>query len=742
MLLPLILFFNEIMIFCSDKPFTLLRNTGLLFILLLAIQSRSYSQSCACEQPENCAPCDGGLTSLTLRYVGWGIGLRYSVTDGSGNVGNGFLINNTFTVNSRNDNQPFRGGVITVRVIVIVGNQIVATETINTSCEDPVYQGDIIGNFRVIAARSLDGGVICCAESTADNLPPQISSCPADINIALNSGCTAPVDWDEPYATDECGVDSFTSSHEPEDDFPVGTTRVTYTARDNAGNESTCSFNVIVTDHIAPEFSNCDKSKIKVDTDGACSVAVNWIPPIATDNCSISSLTSNYNPGDIFSEGKTTVTYTATDNSGNTATCSFDVQVKVKGSEAIRGCVDDIVVSAGADCSSSVTWEAPEANCSLSLTSNYNSGDSFPIGTTEVVYTASDDDGEIAACSFTVTVVDESAPVFSACPNDIFLNKNQGCEITASWVVPPVTDNCDQQLIIQASHAPGQVFPTGITEVSYSATDESGLTSSCSFNVVVNEVPALNISNCPEDIIVTGNNNCEVVATWATPRLENICTNANLVSNYESGDVFPLGTTEVIYTATDDVGNRSTCSFNVIVENGAAPIISNCPANIKVEANSEGMAEVEWDMPETIVTCGSAELLSSHNPGDLFPIGTTEVVYTLKSDLNENITCSFDVIVIEEEFELNVQRIVTPNNDNYNDEWILEGISGFENINIIIIDRWGGQVFKTSSTDNGKVIWDGTYRGNIVPSGTYYYMISLNSGSSVIEKSGFIELVN
>lgn len=730
------------MIFLSKRAFAFLRKVSVLSILLLCLNFYSYGQSCNCEQPDTCAPCQGGLTSLTLRYVGWGIGLRYSVTDDSGNLGNGFLINNTFTVNSRDNNQPFRGGSVTVRVIVIIGNAIIATQTINTSCEDPIFQGDIIGDFEVVAAQSLEGGSICCAESAADNLPPQISNCPSDINMSLSAGCTVPVDWDEPSATDECGIDSFTSSHQPDEDFPVGSTRVTYTARDNAGNESVCFFNVVVIDDIKPVFTSCDNSKIKVDTDGDCNVAVNWSPPEASDNCSLASLTSNYSPGDVFPQGKTTVTYTATDNSGNTATCSFDVQVKVKESEAITGCLDDITLPADGSCGRIVEWEAPETTCSLSLNSNYNSGDRFPLGSTEVIYTAVDEDEVVATCSFTVVVIDESAPVFSTCPSDIFLSKNVGCEVAANWEAPVVTDNCDQEITIQASHTSGEFFPVGLTTVSYLATDEAGLTSTCTFNVVVSEVPALTISNCPDDIIVTGNNNCELMATWDSPLLENTCTNANLFSSHESGDVFPVGTTEVIYTATDDVGNRSTCSFNVIVENGAEPSISKCPSNIKVKATSEGTAKVDWEVPEITVICGSAELTSSHNPGDLFPVGRTEVVYILNSSFNERVTCTFDVIVIEEEFELEVQKIVTPNNDNYNDQWILEGISRFENINVIIIDRWGSQIFKTSSTDNGRVIWDGTYRGNIVPSGTYYYMISLNSGSSVIEKSGFIELIN
>ena len=39
----------------------------------------------------------------------------------------------------------------------------------------------------------------------------------------------------------------------------------------------------------------------------------------------------------------------------------------------------------------------------------------------------------------------------------------------------------------------------------------------------------------------------------------------SLISGFESGEVFPLGTTEVIYEATDASGNSTQCSFNVII---------------------------------------------------------------------------------------------------------------------------------------------------------------------------------
>ncbi len=60
---------------------------------------------------------------------------------------------------------------------------------------------------------------------------------------------------------------------------------------------------------------------------GLLTAVVSWTPPTANDNVALASLVSNHAPGEAFPVGVTTVTYTATDSSGNVATASFTVTV-------------------------------------------------------------------------------------------------------------------------------------------------------------------------------------------------------------------------------------------------------------------------------------------------------------------------------------------------------------------------------------------------------------------------------
>ena len=55
-----------------------------------------------------------------------------------------------------------------------------------------------------------------------------------------------------------------------------------------------------------------------------------------------------------------------------------------------------------------VTWTPPTATDNsgmVTLTSDNNPGHSFAIGTTQVTYNATDGSGNLATCSFNVTVV-------------------------------------------------------------------------------------------------------------------------------------------------------------------------------------------------------------------------------------------------------------------------------------------------------------------------------------------------
>ena len=76
---------------------------------------------------------------------------------------------------------------------------------------------------------------------------PVISDCPNTIAIEADANLPgANVDWTTPTAVDNDGNTPSVSVTTPQGFFPIGSTTVTYTFTDTAGNEAFCIFDVIV----------------------------------------------------------------------------------------------------------------------------------------------------------------------------------------------------------------------------------------------------------------------------------------------------------------------------------------------------------------------------------------------------------------------------------------------------------------------------------------------------------------
>jgi hypothetical protein len=85
----------------------------------------------------------------------------------------------------------------------------------------------------------------------------------------------------------------------------------------------------------------------------------------------------------------------------------------------------------------------------------------------------------------------------------------------------------------------------------------------------------------------------------------------------------------VIVEAEDESGNIGTCNALVTVIDNIAPTVSNVPADIVINVNTSNCsAEVTWTVPTFTDNCAVASVTSSHNPGDVFTVGTHVVSYT------------------------------------------------------------------------------------------------------------------
>jgi hypothetical protein len=155
-------------------------------------------------------------------------------------------------------------------------------------------------------------------------------TCPANITRSNDPNqCGAVATYSAPPASKNCG--SITCSPASGSFFPVGTTTVTC----SAGIGTTCTFTIRVNETQAPTIT-CPGNVVSIGAPACAGVAgtVTYPPPTVSDNCSGVTTVCSPASGSIFPLGTTTVTCTATDASGNTASCSFVVKV-------FNACVQD-----------------------------------------------------------------------------------------------------------------------------------------------------------------------------------------------------------------------------------------------------------------------------------------------------------------------------------------------------------------------------------------------------------------
>ena len=168
-------------------------------------------------------------------------------------------------------------------------------------------------------------------------IPMASIDCPDDIEVTITTGtdCSAVVTFNDPVVIGTANVPTQTAGLPSGSDFPVGTTTNTYEVLDDDGNLLTCSFDVTVIDGVAPTIT-CPEDQLLTAASGETTVDLPDYTGDATasDNCTDPvTVTQDPAPGTVVDIGATeTVTLTATDEAGNTTTCTFDVVVDALGS--------------------------------------------------------------------------------------------------------------------------------------------------------------------------------------------------------------------------------------------------------------------------------------------------------------------------------------------------------------------------------------------------------------------------
>eukprot|EP00912_Choanoflagellata_sp_UC4_P002365 UC4_evm1s1489 len=285
---------------------------------------------------------------------------------------------------------------------------------------------------------------------------------------------------------------------------------------------------------------------------------------------------------------------------------------------------------------------------------------SFELGSTSVyIYTKDPETGRTAACSFTITVVDQEPPIFSSpCPQPQLLLSSDPGTNTKSYTIPEMplaTDNVNVTTI-NASHTSGDVvmLPLGTTHFTYLVSDAAGNTANCSFSVTVvdSEPPEI---QCPSNEAIDATEAAGKAYIFDISSTDNDAA-AVTDTSVMSGTILAIGSHVINATATDNSGNTAFCQWSVNVIDRVVPNIT-CPPDMDVPMDHGAKTVSSFTYPEATGTdnMGNDGITFAY----LYQSGTVRVppfsagINTLSAyakDANSNIAaCTFAVNIVDKE---------------------------------------------------------------------------------------------
>ncbi|HSM64157.1 MAG TPA: HYR domain-containing protein, partial [Gillisia sp.] len=253
---------------------------------------------------------------------------------------------------------------------------------------------------------------------------------------------------------------------------------------------------------------------------------------------------------------------------------------------------------------------------------------------------------------------DTEKPVVT-CPADILKDADLGKNYSVvSYANPTFSDNCSTPTLTQTGLVSGSQFPIGINDITFTATDSAGNTTTCSFTITIIPGEEVNMPpvfvNCPANINENNDaGSCGAKVTFQTPLAtddNNNVTVTRIDNGPQSGDLFPVGITTINFEANDGVNAPVSCSFTITVIDNENPTIT-CPSNItETIAIGQTGKIVSYTLPVFNDNCSGPSILQTAGfaSGSNFPLGTTTNTFVVTDASGNTAECSFTITVIEE----------------------------------------------------------------------------------------------
>jgi hypothetical protein len=425
-------------------------------------------------------------------------------------------------------------------------------------------------------------------------------------------------------------------------DFAPGAWNVDLTVQDTVGATDTDSIAVTIEDTTPPLVNAGGDATLEATSAAGAPYSV---PYTIDDLCDPSPSYSVVPMPPVFPLGTTTVSVSANDASGNSASDSADITVLDTTAPLVMvpADIEEEATSSGGNV---VTYSASAddlvdgplpPNCAPP------SGNTFGHGSTNVICSATDAAGNTASAGFNVTVEDTKPPSLTL-PDDIQTEAAGPDGAPVDYVVD-ATDTADDSVIPECLPPSGSLFALGLTSVSCTAADDSGNVANGAFGITIVDTttPQLIV---PPDLTMEATEPAGAPVSFAATATDVVDGAVLVACAPASGSTFGLGSTLVDCAATDNSGNAISGAFYVTVVDTTPPELT-APADITSEATSAAGANVSFSATALDVADSAPVVSCVPASGSLFAFGTTAVECSATDASGNSAQDSFSVFVVD-----------------------------------------------------------------------------------------------
>ena len=183
------------------------------------------------------------------------------------------------------------------------------------------------------------------------------------------------------------------------------------------------------------------------------------------------------------------------------------------------------------------------------------------------------------------------------------------------------------------------------------------------------------------------------------------------------------GTYEVQLTVTTPEGCQDSVFRNVAVF--AKPVVeafgdSQVSQGFSAQLGATGASSYIWSPASVLNNSNIPEPVAR-------PLETT--TFTVIGQSLQGCEGSDTITVtVEEDFLIEPNNTFTPDGNGKNDTWVINNVEAFGDATVRVYDRNGTLMFEEVGYQND---WDGTVGGDVLPDGTYYYVVTFASSEQI-----------